>query len=78
MIARIISCMAVLLIACSCSTGVSVTVAPTPDIGQLEERVYETAPDGEESLLVKPDIRSRDDLLQYREMKRLEGGGRIR
>jgi len=69
MLKRSLALMALVFLACSCRTGIEIPGAPSPDVSQLEERVYDTAPDGERILVVKPAIDSRDDLLRYREMK---------
>ncbi len=69
MFKRTFTIMIFFLLACSCRTGVEIPGAPSPDVSQLEERVYDMAPDGEQALIVRPNINSRDDLLRYREMK---------
>jgi hypothetical protein len=72
MFKRTLSCIALLLLVCSCRTGVDIPGAPDLDISQLEERVRDVAPDGEEALRVVPAIDSIDELMAYRELKRAE------
>ncbi len=72
MFKRYFTLIALLFLACSCSTGVEIPGAPNLDVSQLEERIYDVAPDGEEALRVVPDIDSIDELMAYRELKRAE------
>ncbi len=60
---------------CACSTGMIKDISldePSTNMGHLEERKYDITPDGEQALRVVPHIRSRDELLRYRESKMAE------
>jgi len=72
MLKRSFMLLALLFFACSCTTGVEIPWGPNADVSQLEERIYDKTPDGEDALVVRPNIASRDDLLRYRDMKILE------
>lgn len=62
----------VIALACSCRAGVEISGSPNPDMSQFEERVYDTAPDGQAAVRVLPAIGSLDELMEYRDLKREE------
>jgi hypothetical protein len=47
-------------------------LGPGLDVSPLENRTYQRTPEGEEVVRIVPQIRSRDDLEAYRELKREE------
>jgi hypothetical protein len=70
---KLFASIAILFFLCSCRTGMVITVdGPDWDTSRLEERSYDTAPDGEKVVRVAPKINSRDELLMYRELKKAE------
>ncbi|MFH1829406.1 MAG: hypothetical protein ABH871_01345 [Pseudomonadota bacterium] len=64
--------MFLLALFCSCSGGQVSIDDPSLNQSQLEQKIYDTTPDGEQVLRVVPNINSRDELIRYREFKRAE------
>lgn len=72
MLKSTLPCIAILVLACSCRAGIEIPGKPSPDLSQLEERIYDTAPDGRAAVRVLPAIGSLDQLMEYRDLKRDE------
>ncbi|MFA4874002.1 MAG: hypothetical protein WC956_03565 [bacterium] len=73
---KTMAAISILSILCACSTGLEMTATvdplPSVDFGQLEQRTTVTSPEGGDLLIIKPNINSRDELMQYRELKKAQ------